>query len=77
LGLKSTCYLFTNNKKNDRLSSFCQTTSGFEIAKLDLKFRNSGDILDGTMQSGVQFKWLNLADDEHIVKVAKERLHKG
>jgi ATP-dependent DNA helicase RecG len=77
LGLKSICYLFTNNKKNDRLSSFCQTTSGFEIAKLDLKFRNSGDILDGTMQSGVQFKWLNLADDEHIVKVAKERLHRG
>ncbi len=77
LGLKSTCYLFTNNKKNDRLSSFCQTISGFEIAKLDLKFRNSGDILDGTMQSGVQFKWLNLADDEHIVKVAKERLHRG
>ncbi len=74
LGLKSWCYLFTNNKKNNRLSSFCQTESGFEIAKLDLKFRNSGDILDGTIQSGMQFKWLDLAEDEHIVKVAKERL---
>jgi len=74
LGLKSWCYLFTNNKKNDRLKSFTQTSSGFEIAKLDLKFRNSGDILDGTIQSGLQFKWLNLADDEYIVKVAKERI---
>jgi len=74
LGLKSWCYLFTNNKKNDRLKSFTQTNSGFEIAKLDLKFRNSGDILDGTIQSGMQFKWLNLAEDEHIVRVAKERL---
>jgi len=74
LGLKSYCYLFTNNKKNHRLKSFTQTTSGFEIAKLDLQFRNSGDILDGTIQSGMQFKWLNLAEDEHIVKVAKERV---
>ena len=74
LGLKSWCYLFTNNKKNNRLSSFCQTTSGFEIAKLDLKFRNSGDILDGTVQSGMQFKWLDLAEDEEIVEVAKYRL---
>jgi ATP-dependent DNA helicase RecG len=76
LGLKSWCYLFTNNKKNDRLKSFTQTSSGFEIAKLDLKFRNSGDILDGTIQSGMQFKWLNLAEDEQIVKVAKERVQK-
>lgn len=74
LGLKSWCYLFTNNKKNERLRSFTQTMSGFEIAKLDLKFRNSGDILDGTIQSGLQFRWLNLADDEQIVKVAKERV---
>ena len=75
LGLKSWCYLFTNNKKNGRLSSFTQTMSGFEIAKLDLKFRNSGDIVDGTIQSGMQFKWLDLAEDEHIVKVAKERVN--
>ena len=74
LGLKSYCYLFTNNKKNERLRSFTKTNSGFEIAKLDLQFRNSGDILDGTIQSGMQFKWLNLAEDEHIVKVAKERV---
>jgi len=75
LGLKSWCYLFTNNKKNSRLESFTQTMSGFEIAKLDLKYRNSGDIVDGTIQSGMQFKWLDLGEDEHIVKVAKERLN--
>ncbi len=74
LGLKSWCYLFTNNKKNERLKSFTQTMSGFEIAKLDLKFRNSGDIVDGTIQSGLQFKWLDLAEDEHLVEIAKERL---
>jgi ATP-dependent DNA helicase RecG len=74
LGLKSWCYLFTNNKKNGRLESFTQTKSGFEIAKLDLKFRNSGDILDGTVQSGIQFKWLDLAEDERIVQVAKGRV---
>lgn len=74
LGLKSWCYLFTNTQKNERLQSFTQTMSGFEIAKLDLKFRNSGDILDGTVQSGSPFKWLNLAEDEHIVQVAKSRV---
>jgi ATP-dependent DNA helicase RecG len=74
LGLKSWCYLFTNNKKNGRLESFTQTKSGFEIAKLDLKFRNSGDILDGTVQSGIQFNWLDLAEDERIVQVAKGRV---
>jgi len=73
LGLKSYCYLFTNNKKNSRLDSFCETMSGFEIAKLDLKFRKSGDIVDGTIQSGMQFKWLDLAEDEYIVNAAKER----
>lgn len=75
LGLKSWCYLFTNDKRNGRLQSFCKTLSGFEIAKLDLKFRKSGDILYGTNQSGLQFKWLDLAEDEDIVKLAKERLH--
>ena len=74
LGLKSWCYLFTNNPKNSRLHSFAQTMSGFEIARLDLKFRKSGDILDGTIQSGLQFKWLDLAEDEEIISVAKSRL---
>jgi ATP-dependent DNA helicase RecG len=73
-GLKSWCYLFTKQKKNERLRSFSKTMSGFEIAKLDLEFRNSGDILDGTIQSGMQFKWLELAKDEALVASAKNRL---
>ena len=67
--------LVYQQQKEHRLEAFTQTMSGFEIAKLDLKFRNSGDILDGTIQSGMQFKWLDLAEDDHIVQVAKRRVH--
>lgn len=73
-GLKSYCYLFTKQKKSERLQSFANTLNGFEIAKLDLAFRKSGDILDGTIQSGMQFKWLDLAKDEALVSAAKSRL---
>ena len=73
-GLKSWCYLFSNTKENFRLEQFSQTTNGFDIAKLDLKFRDSGDILDGTIQSGQRFKWLDMAEDEAVVKQAKMRL---
>jgi len=76
LGLKSWCYLFTHNKKNERLKAFVKTPSGFDIAKLDLKFRSGGDILDGTIQSGMQFRWLDLAEDEKIIEVAKNRLNR-
>ncbi len=75
LGLKSFCYLFTNDIENKRLKEFSRTNSGFDIAKLDLKFRNSGDILDGTIQSGIKFKWLNLAEDEYIIKEAQLRIN--
>ena len=57
-GLKSWCYLYSNFKAGERLTQFTQTNNGFDIAKLDLKFRDSGDILDGTIQSGQKFKWL-------------------
>lgn len=74
-GLKSWCYLYSHAKtENSRLERFAQTANGFDIAKLDLQFRNSGDILDGTIQSGQKFKWLDLAQDEDIVKKAKDRL---
>lgn len=73
LGLKSWCYLYTHNKNNERLQAFTKTNNGFEIAKLDLEFRNSGDILEGTMQSGKKFKWLDMAHDEDIVAQAKAR----
>lgn len=71
-GLKSYCFLFTNTPDNERLKAFIKTKDGFEIARLDLKFRRSGDILEGKIQSGKEFLWLDTAEDEEIVKRAKE-----
>ena len=73
-GQESMCYLFTNTQENERLERFAQTESGFEIARLDLQYRDSGDILDGTIQSGQKFRWLDMAEDEEIIARAKERI---
>ena len=73
-GLKGYCYLYTNQDKSERLEEFVHTTSGFDIANLDLKFRKSGDLLKGAKQSGNQFKWIDLAEDEEIVKDVKTAL---
>ena len=71
-GLKGYCFLYTNQNSSERLDKFTCTTSGFDIANLDLKFRKSGDLLKGSNQSGSQFKWVDLAEDEEIVKSVKE-----
>ncbi|OIP54348.1 MAG: ATP-dependent DNA helicase RecG [Helicobacteraceae bacterium CG2_30_36_10] len=73
-GLKGYCYLYTNQKSSQRLEEFVHTTSGFDIANLDLKFRKSGDLLKGTNQSGSQFKWVDLAEDAKIVSDVKKDL---
>ncbi|MDY0402381.1 ATP-dependent DNA helicase RecG [Sulfurovum sp.] len=73
-GLKSWCYLYSHAPANERLVQFSKTTNGFDIAKLDLKFRNSGDILDGTIQSGQKFRWLDMAEDEAVVAAAQKRV---
>ena len=73
-GLKGYCYLYTNQNSSDRLDEFVKTTSGFDIANLDLKFRKSGDLLKGTNQSGTQFKWIDIGEDEKIVKSVKRDL---
>ena len=73
-GLKGYCYLYTNQSSSDRLDKFVETTSGFDIANLDLKFRKSGDLLKGTNQSGSQFRWIDLAEDEKIVQEVKRDL---
>jgi len=75
-GLKGYCFLYTNQSSSERLDRFTQTTSGFDIANLDLKFRKSGDLLKGHNQSGTQFKWIDLVEDEDIVKSVKEDLGK-
>jgi len=73
-GLRSWCYLYSNMQNIPRLEQFSRTTNGFDIAKLDLKYRDSGDILDGSIQSGQRFRWLDLGEDEEIVAYAKERV---
>lgn len=73
-GLKGYCYLFTHNKKSSRLDDFTQTVSGFDIANLDLKYRQSGDLLVGREQSGRSFKWIDLGSDEVVVKEVKEEI---
>lgn len=73
-GLKGYCYLYTNQQKSERLDEFVNTTSGFDIANLDLKFRKSGDLLKGISQSGSQFRWIDFAEDEKIVEEVKKDL---
>ncbi len=67
-GLKGYCYLYTNQQKSERLEAFVKTNNGFDIAALDLKFRKSGDLLVGKTQSGDKFKWIDIGEDEAIVK---------
>ena len=73
-GQEAHCYLYTHHRQNERLQAFVKAKDGFEIAKLDLQFRKSGDILDGSQQSGVAFRWLDLTSDEKIVANAKARV---
>lgn len=73
-GLKGYCFLYTNQNSSERLERFVETSSGFEIANLDLKYRKSGDLLKGSNQSGSQFKWVDFAEDEEIVQRVKEEL---
>lgn len=74
-GLKGYCYLYTNSKKTQRLEEFSKTKSGFDIAELDLKYRQSGDLFAGILQHGVNFKWFSLKDDKEILKSAKKSLN--
>lgn len=74
-GLQGYCYLYTNKSvKSERLEAFAGCTSGFEIAALDLKFRSSGDLLEGSIQSGKKLKWIDMGNDEEIVREVKKWL---
>ncbi|MBN2896089.1 MAG: ATP-dependent DNA helicase RecG [Campylobacterales bacterium] len=73
-GLKGYCYLFTHSHQSERLEAFVRTKSGFDIAALDLKFRQSGDLLLGREQSGKQFVWVDLAEDEKVARDVKAAL---
>ncbi len=73
-GLEGYCFLYTNQKSNERLEQFVKIDNGFDIAALDLAYRKSGDIVNGDIQSGKKFLWADLADDEKIVELILKRL---
>jgi len=73
-GLKGYCFLYTNLQKSERLEKFTKTTDGFDIAELDLRYRDGGDMLKGVFQSGKSFIWFDMTEDEEILKKAKARL---
>ncbi|MDY0121674.1 MAG: ATP-dependent DNA helicase RecG [Sulfurimonas sp.] len=73
-GLQGYCYLYTNKEKAERLERFVETTSGFDIANLDLKYRKSGDLLKGVNQSGSQFVWVDMGEDGDVVAEVKRDL---
>lgn len=67
------CYLFTKLKEPpSRLLEFAKTLDGFKVAGIDLKNRQSGDLLDGSIQHGAAFKFYDYEED--IADAAKKRL---
>nr|WP_314181538.1 DEAD/DEAH box helicase [uncultured Campylobacter sp.] len=67
------CFLFTKLKNPpSRLREFCETLDGFKIAEIDLKNRQSGDILNGAFQHGATFEYYDY--EEEITQAAKNRL---
>ncbi|KIM11405.1 MAG: hypothetical protein KU37_07220 [Sulfuricurvum sp. PC08-66] len=73
-GLQGYCYLYTHMTKSARLEEFSTLTNGFEVARLDLKYRSSGDVIDGKRQSGAKFRWFDEAEDEAIAAQARAAL---
>ncbi|CZE51281.1 ATP-dependent DNA helicase RecG [Campylobacter geochelonis] len=72
-GGKGWCYLFTKLKEPPpRLKEFAKTLDGFKIAQIDLKNRQAGDLLDGTIQHGLTFRFYKF--EEEITQYAKTRL---
>lgn len=71
-GLKGYCYLYTNMNESKRLEDFSQCNNGFEIAELDLRYRQGGDVLGGFRQSGQKFEYFEM--EENIVVEVKKRL---
>ncbi|WP_228568487.1 ATP-dependent DNA helicase RecG [Campylobacter sputorum] len=68
------CYLYTKLKNiPSRLKEFSQTLDGFKVANIDLKNRQSGDILDGTIQHGATFEYYDM--DENLAQMAQKRLN--
>jgi len=70
------CFLYSNTPSS-RLEQFSKLKNGFDVAELDLQYRESGDIINGVKQSGKIFNFINLSKDADIIKNAKNNLKKG
>jgi ATP-dependent DNA helicase RecG len=74
---QSYCVLMTGNKlgadARKRMKTMCDTNDGFIIAEVDLELRGPGDI-EGLQQSGVvNLHIANLAKDQQILQVARDK----
>jgi len=69
-------YSFTDKNIMERLESFVQTESGFEIAEIDLKMRGQGDLL-GVRQHGIPpLRIGNIVRDMELLGLAREKAEK-
>lgn len=73
---QSFCILLTGPKPTqearERIQTMCATNDGFAIAEKDLELRGPGDI-EGTRQSGMlNFKLVNLLNDQAVLDLAKK-----
>lgn len=67
------CFLYTKmSSVPQRLLEFCATLDGFEVANIDYKNRQAGDILDGSVQHGSTFNFYEM--EEELARLANERL---
>ena len=71
---KSYCFLMSNSKTpnaRQRLGVLEQSTDGFFIAEMDMRFRGPGEVL-GKRQSGLpDFALASLVEDEEILNIAR------
>lgn len=69
------CYIYTKLKNTPkRLIEFSNTLDGFLVAKIDLKNRQAGDILSGSLQHGATFEFYDMEED--LANMANERISK-
>ena len=72
-GQAGRCYLYTKLKSPpQRLREFAATLDGFKVANIDLKNRQGGDLLGGSVQHGAMFAWYDYEED--VTTAAKQRL---
>ena len=78
------CLLMTGTEAEtarERLDAVAGTTDGFELARLDLELRGTGDVLSGRQSGGGRsgrgmgrgsFRFLSLVRDEEVILQARE-----